>query len=149
VTRDLLIDLDGVKNMISCFDFSSRAPTVEASAELEVSKDDSVTCLANLATKDGLVVFAGNGSSVEDKIQGKDMSFKAFEVQLPKNKGTSVSEEKPGHISFLSKTQILTTQGGECEKRGIHPLDAVITVATNGFEYAQQAHWRHRFRPCG
>lgn len=109
----MLIDLDGVKNMISCFDFSSRAPTVEASAELEVSKDDSVTCLANLATKDGLVVFAGNGSSVEDKIQGKDMSFKAFEVQLPKNKATSVSEEKPGHISFLSKTQILTTPKAE------------------------------------
>jgi prolactin regulatory element-binding protein len=54
--------LDGVKNMITCFDFSSRAPNVEQAAELEVSSDDSVTCLANLATKDGLIVFAGNGS---------------------------------------------------------------------------------------
>jgi prolactin regulatory element-binding protein len=103
--------------MISCYDFSSRAPSVEALAELEVSKDDSVTCLTNLATKDGLVVFAGNGSCVEDKIQGKDMSFKAFEVQFSKVATARLGEEKLGKISFLSKTQILTTPKAESARK--------------------------------
>jgi prolactin regulatory element-binding protein len=92
--------VDGVKNQITCFDFSSRAPTVEACAELEVSKDDSVTCLANLATKDGLIVLAGNGSSVEDRLKGNDTHFKAFEATL--SKGSA------GSLTFLSKTQLFT-----------------------------------------
>jgi prolactin regulatory element-binding protein len=100
--------------MISCYDFSSRAPTVSACAELEVSKDDSVTCIANLATKDGLVVFAGNGESVEEKALGRDMSFKAFEVQLPKSAGEKKDE---GEIAFLSKTQILTTPQAESARK--------------------------------
>lgn len=98
--------------MISCFDFSSRAPTVEASAELEVSKDDSVTCLANLATKEGLILLAGNGSSVEERLKGQDMHFKAFEVQLPKS--------KPAALSFLSKTQLFTPPKSDVAKKEIY-----------------------------
>lgn len=91
--------------MITCFDFTSRAPNVEPSAELEVSADDSVTCLANLATKDGLIVFAGNGSSVDDRVKGQDTHFKAFEFQSPKG--------KPASINFLSKTQLFSVPKNE------------------------------------
>jgi prolactin regulatory element-binding protein len=107
-------EADGVKNMISCYDFSSRAPTVSAMADLEVSKDDSVTCIANLATKEGLIVFAGNGESVAEKALGRDMSFKAFEVQLPKSAG---EKKEDGKIAFLSKTQILTAPQAESAKK--------------------------------
>jgi prolactin regulatory element-binding protein len=102
----------GVKNMISCFDLSSRAPTIEACAELEVSKDDSVTSLANLATKDGLILFAGNGSSVEERLKGQDMHFKAFEAQLPKGKAAT--------LSFLSKTQLFTPPKADIAKKEIY-----------------------------
>jgi len=102
----------GVKNIISCFDFRSRAPTVESCAELEVSKDDSVTCLANLATKDGAILFAGNGSSVEERLKGQDTHFKAFEVQLPKG--------KPAGLSFLSKTQLFTPPKAESAKKEMY-----------------------------
>jgi hypothetical protein len=49
----------GVKNKISVFDFTSRAPNVEPVAEIEASQDDSVQSLAGLGTKDGLIVYAG------------------------------------------------------------------------------------------
>jgi prolactin regulatory element-binding protein len=55
----------GVKNKISVFDFTSRAPNVEPSAEIEASQDDSVQSLAGLGTKDGLIVYAG-GCDHED-----------------------------------------------------------------------------------
>ena len=41
------------------FDFSSRAPTIESCAEIEASEDDSVQSLANLATRDGMILYAG------------------------------------------------------------------------------------------
>lgn len=107
----------GVKNKITLFDFSSRAPTIESSAELEVSEDDSVTCLANLAIKDGLILYAGNGSSVEDRLQGKDMHFRAFEVQFPKAKSASSGEEKSGKVEFLSKTQVLKAARSESTRK--------------------------------
>jgi hypothetical protein len=49
----------GVKNKISVFDFTSRAPEIEPCAEIEASQDDSVTSLAGLGAKDGLIVYAG------------------------------------------------------------------------------------------
>ncbi|KAH4939351.1 hypothetical protein HBI79_049640 [Parastagonospora nodorum] len=102
----------GVKNMITCFDFTSRAPNLEPSAELEVSADDSVTCLANLATKDGLIVFAGNGSSVDDRVKGQDTHFKAFELQVPKG--------KPASINFLSKTQLFSVPKNENARKEMY-----------------------------
>ncbi|KAL5120607.1 hypothetical protein ACEQ8H_001355 [Pleosporales sp. CAS-2024a] len=110
--RMLTKKLDGVKNMITCFDFSSRAPSVEPSAELEVSPDDSVTSLANLATKDGLIVFAGNGSSVEERVKGKDTHFKTFDLQMPKG--------KPASLRFLSSTQLFTTPKAESGKKEMY-----------------------------
>jgi hypothetical protein len=107
----------GVKNKITSFDFGSRAPIVEPAAELEVSEDDSVTCLANLATKDGIILYAGNGSNVEDRVKGKDMHFRSFEVQLPKARSGRLGDEKPGKISFLSKTQLLKPAKSESTRK--------------------------------
>ncbi|EUC43926.1 hypothetical protein COCMIDRAFT_99590 [Bipolaris oryzae ATCC 44560] len=100
----------GVKNQITAFDFSSRAPTVEAIAEIEASKDDSITCLENLSTKDGLILFAGNNSSEEDRLSARNEHLRAFELRFPKNKGASSGAEKAdGDIEFLSKTTLFTT----------------------------------------
>lgn len=100
----------GVKNKITLFDFSSRAPTVQPSAEIEASEDDSVTCLANLATKDGLILYAGINSSEADRAAGRNEHFRSFEVQFPKGKKSRTEEKgQDGSIAFLSKTKLLTS----------------------------------------
>ncbi|KAF1842017.1 uncharacterized protein K460DRAFT_319677 [Cucurbitaria berberidis CBS 394.84] len=96
----------GVKNNITAFDFSSRAPTVQPLAEVEASVDDSITSLANLATKDGLILYAGINSSQEDRARGKNEHFRSFELQFPKSKAGA--EKSDASISFLSKTSLLT-----------------------------------------
>ncbi|KAJ4349706.1 uncharacterized protein N0V89_008323 [Didymosphaeria variabile] len=92
----------GVKNKISVFDFSERAPNVESCAEIEASEHDSVTCLANLGTKDGCVLLAGINDSEEERLAGKNECLKGFEVRFPKK------AEGKGEISFLSKTALFT-----------------------------------------
>ncbi|KAH6616516.1 hypothetical protein C7974DRAFT_401906 [Boeremia exigua] len=94
----------GVKNKITLFDFASRAPTVEPIAEIEASTDDSVTCLANLATKDGLILYAGVNSSEEDRAKDNNEHFRAFEAILPK--GKIATEGTDVNISYLSKTRL-------------------------------------------
>ncbi|KAF2033656.1 hypothetical protein EK21DRAFT_58027 [Setomelanomma holmii] len=111
----------GVKNQISVFDFSSRAPKVEPVAEHEVSQEDSVTCLANLANgNDSLIVYAGNSSSVDEKLKGGDMHFKAFEVKLPTSKPADLSKEKSASITPLSKTQLFATPKSESARREVY-----------------------------
>ncbi|KAF2644918.1 hypothetical protein P280DRAFT_466182 [Massarina eburnea CBS 473.64] len=111
----------GVKNKITVFDFSSRAPTVESCAEIEASEDDSVQSLANLATKDGLILYAGINSSEEDRLKDKNEHFRAFEVQFPKanKRASNVQEEKTpqGKITFLSKTSLFTNPTDANAKR--------------------------------
>ncbi|ORY17764.1 hypothetical protein BCR34DRAFT_474439 [Clohesyomyces aquaticus] len=103
----------GVGNKITAFDVSSRAPTVPSFAEVDLSRDeDSVTCLANLATKDGLMLYAGINSSDEDRLKDKNEHFRAFQVAFPKNRRASdASSEKSqqGALSFLSKTRLFKT----------------------------------------
>jgi prolactin regulatory element-binding protein len=106
--------------MITLFDFSSRAPNVESCAELDVSQDDSVTCLANLATKNGLILYAGNGSSEEDKAQGKDLHFRSFDVQFGKSKPADSSEEKPCQILPLSKTMLFRSAKSETARKEVY-----------------------------
>lgn len=97
----------GVKNQITAFDFSSRAPTVESFAEIEASTDDSVTCLANLATRDGLVLYAGINSSEEDRLRGANEHFRAFELSFPKSTSSSGKGEKSeATLGFLSKASL-------------------------------------------
>ena len=63
-TNIWLTGRSGVPNKITCFDASSRAPNLESFAEIDLSRDeDSVTCLANLATKEGVILYAGINSS--------------------------------------------------------------------------------------
>lgn len=93
-----------MKNKITLFDFTSRAPTVEPIAEIEASTDDSVTCLANLATKDGLILYAGVNSSEEDRAKDNNEHFRAFEVELPK--GKVATDAADANISYLSKTKL-------------------------------------------
>jgi prolactin regulatory element-binding protein len=65
--------------------------------------------LANLATKDGLIVLAGNGSSVEDRLKGNDTHFKAFEARL--------TNGSAGSLAFLSKTQLFTPPKADNAKK--------------------------------
>lgn len=111
----------GVKNKITLFDFTSRAPTVEPIAEIEASTDDSVTCLANLATKDGLVLYAGVNSSDEDRVKDNNEHFRAFEVRLPK--GKIVTDGTDASISYLSKTKLFApVQDVNAKKEGYQRL---------------------------
>ncbi|OCL12763.1 hypothetical protein AOQ84DRAFT_227006 [Glonium stellatum] len=99
----------GVGNKITVFDVTSRAATLEPTAELELSRDeDSVTCLANLATKDGLVVYAGINSSESDRLAGKNEHFRSFLVEYPKKKAGEKGSNKSSEakVSFLSKTSL-------------------------------------------
>lgn len=111
----------GVKNKITLFDFSSRAPTVEPIAEIEASTDDSVTCLANLATRDGLILYAGVNSSEEDRAKDNNEHFRAFEVRLPK--GKVATSDADASISFLSKTKLFApVQSVNAKKEGYQRL---------------------------
>ncbi|KAF2444662.1 hypothetical protein P171DRAFT_472694 [Karstenula rhodostoma CBS 690.94] len=92
----------GVKNKISVFDFTDRAPTAEPCTEIEAGEHDSVTCLANLGTKDGCVLFAGINDSEEDRLAGKNECLKGFEVLFPKK------ADGQGEISLLSKAALFT-----------------------------------------
>ncbi|KAL5430836.1 hypothetical protein PMIN07_009744 [Paraphaeosphaeria minitans] len=101
----------GVKNKISVFDFTDRSPTVEPCAEIDASEHDSVTCLANLGTKDGCVLFAGINDSEEERLAGKNESLKGFEVRFPRKAGGQ------GEISLLSKTALFTPPTGTGAKK--------------------------------
>jgi prolactin regulatory element-binding protein len=76
--------------------------------------------LENLSTKDGLILFAGNNSSEEDRVAGRNEHLRAFELRFPKSKGASSGAEKTdGNIEFLSKTSLFTTpQSVGAQKEG-------------------------------
>jgi len=66
-----------------------------------------VTCLANLATKDGLILYAGVNSSEEDRAKDNNEHFRAFEVRLPK--GKIATDGADANISYLSKTKLFAS----------------------------------------
>ena len=116
----------GIKNKITLFDFSSRAPSVQSIAEIDASEDDSVTCLANLATKDGLILYAGINGSEEERLKAKNEHFRAFEVQFPKSK--VAGEKADGTISLLSKTSLFKPpQSINAKKEGYQRLVRLST----------------------
>ncbi|RYN36044.1 hypothetical protein AA0119_g5140 [Alternaria tenuissima] len=102
----------GVKNQITAYDFTSRAPTIQSFAEIEASKDDSITCLDNLSTKDGLILFAGNGSSEEERLKGNNEHLRAFELKYPKS-----AEKTDGKVDFVSKTKLFKTPKSDGGKK--------------------------------
>lgn len=70
-----------------------------------------MTCLANLGTKDGVILYAGINDSEEDRLKDKNKHLKSFQVQFPKHTGNTQSKEgnaPQGKISFLSKTALFT-----------------------------------------
>ncbi|KAK8213168.1 hypothetical protein M8818_002466 [Zalaria obscura] len=76
----------GVRNTISLLDCSSRA-TLETVAEVQLSQEeDSITSIANLASKDGLVTLAGINSSEKEQKAGKNEHMRTFSVKYPKRK---------------------------------------------------------------
>lgn len=75
-------------------DSTSRS-TLDPVAEIELSRDeDSVTTIANLASKDGLVTLAGVNSSEADQKAGKNMHLRTFQITYPKRKRPTDKEEK-------------------------------------------------------
>lgn len=62
--------------------------------------------IGNLATKDGLIVFAGVNSSVKDQDAGKNEHLRSFEVRYPprkKQKTEEVDEPRKGNWKALGK----------------------------------------------
>jgi hypothetical protein len=110
----------GVPNAISCFDTSSRAPDLEPFAEIELSRDDdSVTCLSNLATRDGCILYAGINSSEAERRKGKNEHFRAFEVSYPRRVAAVDAQETnvPASIQFVSKTGLLAPVKSDSARR--------------------------------
>ena len=72
---------------------SSRA-AVQSIGEIELSRDeDRVSTIANLATKDGVVTFAGINSSEQDRKQGKNEHLRSFEIKYPPRKRQRTTKE--------------------------------------------------------
>lgn len=86
---------------------------------MELSSDeDSVTSLATLASKDGLITLAGINSSEADQKAGKNEHLRTFEIKYPKRKQgnekqdgvTAASED--GSISFVGKAGLFKPATG-------------------------------------
>lgn len=102
----------GVPNAITAFNTSSRAPTLEPFAHVDLNRDeDSVTSLSNLGTKDGAILYAGVNSSEAERLKGNNEHFRAFELRYPKGK------DGKGRIEYLSKTQLLNPATSEGAKK--------------------------------
>lgn len=102
----------------------SNPAEITTAAELDLSTDeDSVTCLANLASKDGLIALAGLNSGTKDVEAGKNEHFRAFQIHYPrraergspkkgKSKGAAKKEAVEGRIHLVSKTSLFKPAEG-------------------------------------
>ncbi|SMR56829.1 unnamed protein product [Zymoseptoria tritici ST99CH_1E4] len=100
----------GVPNQISVLDVSNRA-AISTVADIDLSREeDSISSVANLATKDGLITFAGINSSQADQDAGKNEHFRAFGIRYPPRKKQKTEDEKSepvkGNISLLGKRSL-------------------------------------------
>lgn len=72
--------------------------------ELDLSREeDSVSSLASLTTREGLVAYTGIGSSTADKKKGKNEHFRTFSIDYPP-RAKAADKQTTGKISLLSKT---------------------------------------------
>ncbi|CAD0089831.1 unnamed protein product [Aureobasidium vineae] len=110
----------GVANkIVSCptlLDASKRS-TLDTTAEIELSsEEDSITSLATLASKDGLITLAGINSSESDQKAGKNQHLRTFDIKYPRKKQTSDekedSEAQDGNISFIGKASLFQPATG-------------------------------------
>lgn len=102
----------GVANQISVLDVSSRA-AITTAVDIELSREeDNVQSLASLATKDGLIVFAGINSSMKDQNAGKNEHLRSFSVKCPrrkKQKTEDSSQDENGEWKLLDKRSLFRT----------------------------------------
>lgn len=99
----------GVPNQITLLDVSSRA-SIEVAAEVDLTRDeDAVMTLANLASKDGLITFAGINSSTKERVADQNKHLRSFKIDYPRKKKTEAKAEakaEKGSVAFLGKTQL-------------------------------------------
>lgn len=77
--------------------------TISNAVDVELSREeDSVQSLANLATKDGLITFAGINSSEKTQGEGKNEHLRSFEVAYPPRKRQKI-EGSDGGLKGTSK----------------------------------------------
>lgn len=94
----------------SVLDVSNRAQITTA-AEIDLSRDeDSVQSVGSLATKDGLIIYAGINSSEKEQAQGKNEHLRSFEVKYPPRKKQKTEktdgEADKGQWSQLGKSSL-------------------------------------------
>ncbi|KAK5112696.1 hypothetical protein LTR85_011207 [Meristemomyces frigidus] len=99
----------GVPNQISVLDVSDRS-TITTVAEIELSRDeDSVQSLGSLATKDGLITFAGINSSQAAQNAGKNEHLRSFDVKYPPRKKQRTEKsngDEKGEIKPIGKRSL-------------------------------------------
>ncbi|KAK1056837.1 hypothetical protein LTR33_013794, partial [Friedmanniomyces endolithicus] len=115
----------GVPNQISVLDVSNRA-AITTALELDLSRDeDSVQSLGSLATRDGLITFAGINSSQADQNAGKNEHLRSFELKYPprKRQRTDISDgDEKGKIEGMGKRSLFkrsTAPKSETYQRGL------------------------------
>lgn len=96
----------GVPNQLAAIDCGNRA-ALDIAAEIDLSREeDSVQSLASLATKDGLITFAGVNSSQANQNAGKNEHLRSFEIKYPPKKRqkteTTAAEDK-GSVTAIGK----------------------------------------------
>lgn len=115
----------GIGNKITLLDVADPREITTA-AEIELSKvEDNPTCVANLASKDGLITFAGINSGAEDLKAGKNTHFRSFGIQYPSRSVGQSKEHKDapqnkGNVIPIGKGQLFRPEKDgkqECYQR--------------------------------
>ncbi|KAH9828264.1 hypothetical protein Tdes44962_MAKER02428 [Teratosphaeria destructans] len=100
----------GVKNTISVLDVSDRTQITEVVSKDLGNDEDSVQSLANLATKDGLITFAGINSSEAQQKAGKNEHLRSFDINYPPRKKQKVEqagdEDIQGDIKLIGQRSL-------------------------------------------
>lgn len=99
-------------------DVASRS-NLDTVLEIDLSRDeDSVTTVANLASKDGLVTLAGINSSEAEQKAGRNEHLRTFEITYPpKTKRQDTEQDKQvagaeGSITFAGKAALFKPATG-------------------------------------
>ncbi|KAB2576937.1 hypothetical protein DBV05_g4419 [Lasiodiplodia theobromae] len=101
----------GVPNQITLLDVSSRS-AIEVAGEIDLPRDeDAVMSLANLASKDGLITFAGINSSENERLADRNKHLRSFQIEYPQKKKAAQegAEAEKGRVGFLGKTSLFRT----------------------------------------
>lgn len=95
--------------MQSVLDTSNRA-AISTAAEIQLSRDeDSVQSLANLATRDGLITFAGVNSSQAQQNAGRNDHLRSFNIKYPprkKQKTEKAETSEQGEIKLIGQRSL-------------------------------------------